>query len=374
MRVGLFGGSFNPVHLQHLNIAEAVRAKASLDEVWIVPVFKAVHKQGSDLLPFKRRFELVEAAVAGREGLFCSDIEKRLDGPSYTIRLVRHVKREFPSHEFFLILGSDSLRDLPTWKDAGELAKEIPFIVVGRPGVENAGKLPNAESRWVAMAANPASSSSIRSALRSGRFKGLPVPAAAMARIVAGDLYDCLGHDFRLWLKEVTAREANLPKGMQAHLAGVALLTAEFAAALSEDPRRGYLAGISHDIFRLSGKSEVERWASQGGRELNLHEKQEHMLAHGLAAAGFLRSLRPKVPDAIVAAVRSHTFPRIGLAALTRALIMGDALDPGRGKPELDALRNSGVSLDEKYLQVVIRKRKRALAKQNLPLRNCSHD
>lgn len=365
MKVGLFGGSFNPVHLQHLAIGEQVLAQAGLDEVWLVPVYQPVHKPGPALLPFDRRWELLEAAVAGHPGLRLCDLERRLGGPSYTIRLVRQLRKRFPDDEFHLVIGSDSLRDLPTWKDADVLMREVPFVVVARPGVAEDLPLPGPGSRWVRMEPHPASSTAIRAALHQGRCRGLPVPPATLARIVAGDLYECQGPVYRGWITTVREREAALPPSFRAHLEGVARLTAEYAAALGLDPRAGYLAGLAHDLFRLAEATEVARWSRRAPGTPSPLETTIPMLAHGRAAAGFLGSLRPAVPREVVAAVRVHTFPRLRMAPLARALVLGDALDPGRGKPEWDAIRQAHWSLAEKFRQVVARKRDKARRRQD---------
>ncbi|NLI78120.1 MAG: nicotinate (nicotinamide) nucleotide adenylyltransferase [Candidatus Riflebacteria bacterium] len=364
MKVGLFGGSFNPVHLQHLAIGEQVLAQAGFDEVWLVPVFRPVHKPGSDLLPFDRRWELLEAAVDGHPGLRVCDLERRLGGPSYTVRLVRHLRKRFPDDEFHLVIGSDSLRDLPTWKDADVLVREVRFVVVARPGVTEDLPLPGPGSRWVTMEPHPASSTTIRAALRQGRCRGLPVPPATLARIVAGDLYDCQGPVYRGWISAVREREAALPPSFRAHLDGVARQAAEYAAALGLDPRAGFLAGLAHDLFRLAEETDLEKWSRLAPGTPSRLESTIPMLAHGRAAAGFLTTLRPAVPREVVAAVRAHTFPQLRMAPMAQALVLGDALEPGRGKPEWDAIRQAHWSLAEKFRQVVARKREKARRRQ----------
>lgn len=367
MKIGLFGGSFNPIHRQHLAIAEAAREQAGLDEVWLLPVFLPVHKDDAALLPYPQRRALVEAAIAGRPGLRVSDLERDLGGPSFTSRLVRHCRQTWPHHIFHLIIGADSLQDLPGWHEAETLVRDLPFLVVARPGIASRLPLPNVASRWLAVDPDPVSARAIREALRRGRCRGLPVAPAAMALIVEHDWYGCLGPAYRAWFAAVRARIARHARPMQDHLEGVARQTAIYAAALGLDPRQGYLAGLAHDLFRLASPAVLARWGKQAPGRPSALERQIPMLAHGRAAAGFLRHLRPAVPAAVVEAVRRHTFPRLRMAPLTRALVMGDALEPGRGKPEWDAIRDGPQSLAEKFRLVVARKRENARRRSGQP-------
>ncbi len=368
MKIGLFGGSFNPIHRQHLAIAEAARDQAGLDQVWLLPVFRPVHKDDAALLSYAQRRSLVEAAVAGRTGLQVSDLERELGGPSFTIRLVRHCQQAFPGNTFHLIIGADSLKDLPEWHEARALVRSLPFLVVSRPGIPPELPLPNPDSRWLAVAPDPVSSWAIRAALRRGRCRRLPVPSVVMALIIEQDLFGCLGPAYRSWLATIRTRIDREAPRMREHLQGVARQTAEFAAALDLDPRQGYLAGLAHDLFRLAAPSVLARWGRNAPGHPSALERQLPMLAHGRAAAGFLRHLRPAVPAAVVEAVRQHTFPRLRMAPLTRALVLGDALEPGRGNPEWDAIRNGPEPLAEKFRLVVARKREKARRRSERPL------
>ncbi|MFZ2957789.1 MAG: nicotinate (nicotinamide) nucleotide adenylyltransferase [Candidatus Ozemobacteraceae bacterium] len=364
MRIGLLGGSFNPVHQGHVHIAEAAMRGLDLDEVRFLPVFEPVHKSSTELLPFAWRKRLLQAALAGRTGLRCDDLEERLGGPSFTIRTVLHLKKVEPNHHFYLIIGADSLIDLPHWKDHTRLVQEIPLAVAVRPGSPLEGPLPTPESRWIEMPPHEASSRDIRSRLLAGDVKGLPIPDLALALIVCEDLYGCWGTLFRGWIEPVRERLHRLPEGLIDHIEGVARLAARFAIELGADGREGFLAGLAHDLFRASTDQEILHCLHSSGRTPGERERRHPMLAHGAAAAAYLESLDPAPPDETIAAVAHHTFPPEHPSKIEQALIMADALEPSRGDPEWDALREALLPVDERYRRVAARKREHASARE----------
>ena len=136
MRVGIFGGAFDPVHVGHLVLAERVRDDAGLDLVRFVPSYKPPHKDNRQLTRFEARCDMVTLATTGQPAFVLDAIEKELPPPSYTVNTLRELALRHPGDTFSLILGADSLHDLPTWYEPRELLKLAELIVVPRPGVE----------------------------------------------------------------------------------------------------------------------------------------------------------------------------------------------------------------------------------------------
>jgi nicotinate-nucleotide adenylyltransferase len=134
MRLGIFGGSFNPVHYGHLLLAESCREACALDEVWLVPAAVPPHKQGVVLAPAKARLEMLELALAGSEQLRPSSIELERGGVSYTVDTLARIAAEKPGAKLFLLMGADSLADLPTWREPAQICALATPIVVRRAG------------------------------------------------------------------------------------------------------------------------------------------------------------------------------------------------------------------------------------------------
>ncbi len=138
-RLGLYGGTFNPIHSGHLHVARSARDRFDLDQVWLIPSRQPPHRSSQGLATAAHRLAMVERAVAGEPRLKASDIEVCREGPSYTIETLAAVARLRPQVERFFIIGSDSVPELPTWRRAAEIVLQCRFIVVLRKGHAVAG-------------------------------------------------------------------------------------------------------------------------------------------------------------------------------------------------------------------------------------------
>jgi len=131
-QVGLYGGTFNPIHKGHVAVAHAAKAALGLDQVLLVPSAQPPHKPGREVAAAKDRLAMTRLAVMNEPGLEVSDIEHRRDGPSYTIDTVKAFKAEHPDTELFFIIGSDSVPYLHKWKNIDELKDLVTFAVASR--------------------------------------------------------------------------------------------------------------------------------------------------------------------------------------------------------------------------------------------------
>lgn len=139
-RVGLFFGSFNPVHIGHLVIANYMANFTKLEEVWFVVSPQNPFKEKKSLGNMYDRLEMVNLALENSDKLRASDIEFHLPQPSYTIDTLTHLSERYPNHEFVLIMGEDNLAGLHKWKNADILLRDYKIAVYPRPGYDG-GKL-----------------------------------------------------------------------------------------------------------------------------------------------------------------------------------------------------------------------------------------
>lgn len=135
MKIGILGGTFNPIHLGHLLIAQDALEQAGLDRVRFIPCALPPHKTASPLAPARDRLRMIRLAIAGDERFEVDDLEIRRGGRSYSVETVAGLRRREPGVEWFFIIGADSLRDLRHWKEIDRLAASCRFIAVARPGV-----------------------------------------------------------------------------------------------------------------------------------------------------------------------------------------------------------------------------------------------
>lgn len=136
MKIGLYFGSFNPIHIGHLIIANHVLNETTLQKLWFIVSPQNPFKQSPTLLNEYDRFHLVQKAVDHDDRLRASDIEFSLPKPSYTVHTLAYLAEKYPSHEFTIIMGSDSFQNLRNWKNAETIIANYPILIYRRPGFD----------------------------------------------------------------------------------------------------------------------------------------------------------------------------------------------------------------------------------------------
>jgi|UniRef100_A0A7C3SKR8 nicotinate-nucleotide adenylyltransferase len=136
-RLGLFGGTFNPIHYGHLRSAEEVAEALRLPQLWFIPAGLPPHKAPAEVTPFAFRLEMTRLAVGRHAVLKVSDLEGQRPGKSYTIQTLRLLREQFgPKAELYYILGLDAILEIETWKDYRDLFTLAHFVVLDRPGYD----------------------------------------------------------------------------------------------------------------------------------------------------------------------------------------------------------------------------------------------
>ena len=131
-----YGGSFNPPHIAHVLMVSALRAYYPKAEVWVAPTYQ--HAFGKGLLPYDLRLQMLEAALSSINGVYISTIERDLHAStSYTIDVVRELKRQHPQKDIWIIAGSDIVPQLPQWRSYDELCRLAHFLIFPRQGYDN---------------------------------------------------------------------------------------------------------------------------------------------------------------------------------------------------------------------------------------------
>jgi nicotinate-nucleotide adenylyltransferase len=195
MRIGLVGGSFNPIHRGHLAIARSARETLGLDRVVLVPSARPPHKRDSTLAPAEDRLAMARLASKDEPGFEVSAIELERTGPSYTIDTVRSFLAASPGAEVHFVIGADSVPELRTWKDARALLGLAKFAVAVRPGYDLTRDLRDLEREFgvrltmIPTEPDPLSATEIRDRVREGKSIDGLVPAAVRDYIVARNLY-----------------------------------------------------------------------------------------------------------------------------------------------------------------------------------------
>lgn len=188
-RIGLFGGSFDPVHLGHLLVARAAIEELRLDRLFLIPAAQSPFKPDQHPAPAHLRVQMLRLAFAGRSDCEVDEQEIRRGGTSYTIETVRDYARRCPGTEILYLVGADNVPHLAQWREAGELAQLVEFVAIPRPG-EAPPAFP-APFRGRTLTGFPfgVSSSQIRARVKVGRAIADLVPAAVVEAIQNNRLY-----------------------------------------------------------------------------------------------------------------------------------------------------------------------------------------
>ncbi len=193
MRLGLLGGTFDPVHLGHLILGETAREQLGLDSVLFMPTGQPWRKAGRDITPAPHRVEMLRRAIADNPAFELSLIEVERAGPSYTVDTLRELISARPGSEIFLIIGEDSLLDLPNWK-APQRVVELATLAVAARGPEKpvagvpAGYLSD-RTVWLDMPLIDISATTVRERVGRGRSIRYLVPEVVAAYIREQGLY-----------------------------------------------------------------------------------------------------------------------------------------------------------------------------------------
>jgi len=187
LRLGVFGGTFDPIHLGHLRAAENAREAMALDAVAFVPAGRSPFK-GEPISSSWDRYAMVALATACHRGFEPSERELAREGPSFTVDTIRALRREQPEDEIFLIIGSDTVRDLPSWRDSAELFAQCSVVAVNRPGEPRPAALP-AGVTWVDGPGLAVSATDVRRRVKEGRSVRFLVPDAVADYVAKRRLY-----------------------------------------------------------------------------------------------------------------------------------------------------------------------------------------
>jgi nicotinate-nucleotide adenylyltransferase len=194
MRIGVFGGTFDPVHLGHLILAERCRDAARLDQVRFVPTARPPHKPDRALTPFGQRVEMLALAIAGQPAFRIDDLEKDRPGPSFTADTLEALNAANPGIDWRLLIGSDTLHDLPQWHEPRRIVERAGLLIVRRPGHE-------------ATAVD-----ALRVAL------GLPADAALRAEIVDAPLVDISSRELRRIASQGRSIRYQVPRAVECYI------------------------------------------------------------------------------------------------------------------------------------------------------------
>jgi nicotinate-nucleotide adenylyltransferase len=189
VQVGLFFGSFNPIHVGHLIIAQAMVDHAALGEVWFVVSPHNPHKSSKSLIHEFDRIDMVEAAISDNDRFKACDVEFNMPRPSYTITTLAHLQEKYSNHKFRLIIGEDNLHAFPKWRNSSVILRDFGLLVYPRPGADPSSLKNHPNVQYVTAPMLDISATYIRAAIKAGMSIRYLVPHRTAQFIYDRKLY-----------------------------------------------------------------------------------------------------------------------------------------------------------------------------------------
>ena len=348
--VGLMGGTFDPIHQGHLDIAQAALTELSLDEVWFMPAGNSYHKtrpkQSADA---KDREAMIRAAIEGVPGFAFCDEELKRPGETYSADTLTDFEKRFPDTAFYFLVGTDSLDYMDRWVRPADIFSRCTVAVAMRDTQTEA----EVDEKIAALTAQfdarivklktpvkQVSSTEIRIALHAGRSARGLIPPAVEDYITSRHLY---GKMARLTNGEILADlQEKLDPARFEHVKRVAGTAALMADVWGEDEEKARLAGILHDCAKYGDRQGFVEVCERLGIPVREAERQHPSLLHGKLGAYRARTCYGVDDPDILGAITWHTTGKEDMSLLEKIVFTADYIEPGRTKamrlPELRRL------------------------------------
>lgn len=359
-KIGVFGGTFNPVHTGHVRLCRQCMKSLQLDSMLVIPAKIPPHKNASGLAPEKDRIAMLNRAFAGLP-VTVSDMECRLPGKSYTVRTLRLLKERRPNDDFYLLIGSDMLYTFEQWREY-ETILSLAHVVAGARQEDEYLALCEKKASFGALAdritilridVTEVSSTEIRARLAAGeRPDESQLPKEVLAYIMEKGLYQPFS-ETALCTYEQAAREVLRDKRFY-HTQCVARLAGELAARYGADVQKARAAGFLHDITKEIPAPDQLKMIGESAiitdKSILMNPNVYHSITGAIEA-----QKRFGIQDAdVLNAVRYHTTGRAGMSLLEKIIYTADAVSYEREYKGVEALRKDAFSdLDRTMLEIM---------------------
>ena len=344
-KIGILGGTFNPIHNGHLALGTAAMEQYDLEEVWLMPSKLPPHKSHFAMLSEEHRLAMTALGAETNDKFTVSDFELKREGLTYTVDTLELLIKEYPDVKFYFIIGGDSLVNFLKWWRPERILELATLLAAGRAGLEAeqvslaAEKLrkqfPNAEIGTVVLSDYPISSNEIREAYFTGEPERVAtyLPEAVSAYLREHRLYG------KVTFSELDAEmQRVLPRKRYLHSVAVAHLAAAYAVSLGHDPERALLAGILHDCAKAYTDDQLVADCDKYAISVTEVERRNGFLLHGKLGAYYARKHYFITDEEILSAISYHTTGRPGMTDLEKVVFLADYLEPFRTQPTTPAL------------------------------------
>jgi len=348
VKIGIYGGTFNPVHTGHIHAAKQAARTLGLDKLILIPDRIAPHKEIPAGSPTpEQRLEMLQLAVAGEEGIEVSDIELKREGKSFTYLTVEALHGQYPGAELYLLMGTDMFLTFQTWREPKRITDRATLAVMyrGEKGeqekIRTCAEAMEAEGVRVVPVKNdtiPISSTQLRR-LIAFRCADTFLPAGVGEYIASHGLYDAAADWKNLPMEQLEPIVIRLLKPNRvAHVLGCRDTAVELARHWGADETDAARAGILHDITKaLDGPLQLTLCEAYG-KILNAFSRKYPKTLHALTGSLVAQRLFGE-NEAVVGAICHHTTGKAGMTLLEKIIYVADYMEPCRNFPGVEELR-----------------------------------
>ena len=347
-RIGIYGGSFNPPHMGHVQAANQAYRELKLHKLLLIPDSIAPHKAFPEGTPTpQQRYEMIALAAEGCRGLEISDLELNRPGVSYTYQTVEELQKEYPGDQLVLIMGSDMFLSFETWKNYETLLKSTELAVLCRGDRGEKEKLLPQKEKMEALGGRvtlihneiiPISSTQLRRLIAFGCADAF-MPSKVSEYIREHNLYNIHGNMKNLPMDQLEAAAESLMKRKRfLHAKGVRDTAIALARKWGADEVDAGRAGMLHDITKaLDGPLQLTLCGAYG-KMLDDFSMENPKTLHAYTGAIVARDIFGE-NDAVVSAIRCHTTGKPNMNLLETILYVADYMEPSRDFPGVEKLR-----------------------------------
>ncbi len=371
-KIGILGGTFNPIHKGHLALGLAAMEQYDLEEVWLMPSKLPPHKSHFTMLSEEHRLAMTALAAETNEKFRVSDFELKREGLTFTADTLELLTKEYPDTKFYFIVGGDSLIKFSKWRRPERILELATLLGAGRAGYEAEQvaqaadclreQFPGTEIGTVILPDYPISSNKIREAFYTGASESVrsDLPEAVWMYLQEHRLYA------KMSFSELDAEmQQILPRKRYLHSVAVAHLAASYASSLGYDPERALLAGILHDCAKAYSDEQLVADCDRFSIPVTEVERRNGFLLHGKLGAFYARTKYYITDVEILSAISYHTTGRPGMTDLEKVVFLADYLEPFRTqptKPDLNEIRRIAFCDIDKAVYLALQNTLRYLA------------
>lgn len=343
-RIGIMGGSFNPIHDRHIQIAACAKREQQLDRIIFLPTGNPPHKRDG-LADAEYRFEMTRLSVVGTQGFTASRMEIDREGVIYTVDTLTRLKKQMPNAELYYIIGEDTLMDLPNWRKPDKVFTLCRFLVCRRSSeslednpVMKALQARGADFTFLGLEAENVSATAEREALEHGQQPGNVRPQVLEYIRIMG-LYGCCESP-RGAAQMYPRLKQTLSDRRLVHSLLVAYTARSLARLHGVDQDTASMAGLLHDCAKCMPLKTLQQIAQENRLLLDKETLQSENLLHGPVGAVVAERDYGIVDPNILSAIRCHTTGKVGMLPLDMIVFLADKIEPSRRSyPALEVVR-----------------------------------